>query len=232
MTWWFSGDIHVLPDGNFLSDEISGPGYNPFPWDNPSGGGGGPGAWETGYDVLDSTPPPDAPPTPPLNECATDHEALRAADEILAELGSHPNEERGYVLVRNTDGSIRMVGPFSGSRDNEGNWHIQWQFNKSILGITSYNQVVGLVHNHPTYGGDAGASNDPRHLSDDDVNVTRFLIGETARTDSGQLVHLPMNDHADPAQFRNYVLVGSTLYQVDDVSTNDAGGVVTGQCGS
>ncbi len=153
----------------------------------------------------------DLPSLPPLTPCQEETLKDRAALEAQKILdGLDKNKEWGMYLIRDPDGSIRGVGPIEGANRNGQN-QIVWNATGAELGITSWSQLVGLVHTHPMDGqGDSLAY----QFSEQDENTTQAYV----------------QAGADPS-FRQYLSVGGDLLQFGknadegDVSNDE----VTGQ---
>lgn len=134
-------------------------------------------------------------PTECEKEVTRDRAALEAAERIN---GFPDNVEHGFYLVEDGGGSVRAVGPVHGFINSEGVPQINWDLTPAELGITNWNQLVGLVHNHPrltTQG--PGIDQNRREYSQQDVDVTAAFV----------------NAGADPNKFRQYITVGNDTYQ-------------------
>lgn len=135
----------------------------------------------------------DLPAPPPLTPCQQETLKDRAALEAQKILdGLDKRKEWGMYLIRDPDGSIRGVGPIEGQNAN-GIEGIPWNATAAELGISSWSQLVGLVHTHPV---DNNADSDAYKLSPQDRNVTQAFIGAGADID-----------------FRQYISVGGDLMQ-------------------
>jgi hypothetical protein len=128
-------------------------------------------------------------PTPPLTPCQQETLKDRAALEAQKILDSlDKNKEWGMYLIQDPDGSIRGVGPISGNQTE-----LVWNASVAELGITSWDQLVGLVHTHPM---DGPRDSLARQFSGKDVNVTRTFLQGGANSN-----------------FRQYISVGGQLVQ-------------------
>lgn len=138
---------------------------------------------ELGPDRGDLPAPPEL--TPCQRETIKDRAALEA-QKILA--GLDKNKEWGMYLIQDPDGSVRGVGPIAGNHTT-----LQWNATVAELGITSWDQLVGLVHTHPK---DTPGDTDAYRFSPEDRNVTNTFVSNGANT-----------------AFRQYISVDGQLFQ-------------------
>lgn len=175
------------PDGTTVVDDIVVTGTRTF----------------QGYKVLPPFPPeviydgpvdPDAPEAPDQpgdldEDCKRQATLNRAALEAAALVGSD-GRESGFLLVRETDGSVRAIGPILGSEPDR----VDWFGNPSAYGLSDFSNVVGLVHNHPRNRSAPGVDADRRRFSQEDAEVTAFFLDAGVSSDFRQYV--VVNDDA------------------------------------
>jgi len=164
-----------------------------------------PPAGELPTDISVLQPDIEPPAPPQLAECEKetlkDRAALEAA-ERLNELTQ--SKEWGVYIIRNPDGSLRVYGPIEGTNSGGGQ-NIPWNATKAELGISSWSQVVGLVHTHPGVG---ESTQMRRQFSPNDVQVTTAFLN--AGADSG---------------FRQYIVIDGKVYEYGQ--EKDAGDIST-----
>lgn len=138
---------------------------------------------------------PMQPPTECEKEVTRDRAALEAAELI----GGFPdNLEHGFFLVEDSDGSIRAVGPVEGYLDPvTGQPSIDWDVTLAELGITSWSQLVGLVHSHPRILGQGGIDRERDEFSGEDVDVNNAFLAAGV----------------DPDKFRQYIVIDNDMHQ-------------------
>ncbi|MDO1558001.1 hypothetical protein Q0812_00990 [Brevundimonas sp. 2R-24] len=125
---------------------------NPItPWDGGGGGGGGgPGSPDSDVDQLD----PNAPPLPERpegwSEC-DDRRADELARSIRDEIRNMPDSDRreyGALIYRDANGQLQRTTLMPGT--NSGWTALNPASQPGDFGLTSWSQVVGVVHSHPT----------------------------------------------------------------------------------
>lgn len=127
-----------------------------------------PPEWVPDVAEIGAEPPGEMPPvelTPCQKETLKDRAALEAKKIID---GLPKNKEWGMYLIRDPDGSIRGVGPIEG-RYEGGRFFLDWDATPTELGISSWSQLVGLVHNHPM---DNSGDTQAYQFSPEDEEVT------------------------------------------------------------
>jgi hypothetical protein len=122
-----------------------------------------------------------------------------ALDQAGLEAGARTNSasgERGFVLIREPDGSVRAYGPIEGVT-REGTPQIDWPLNPSVYGLTDLSTVIGLVHNHPRIPEEGGTQSTARRtFSEHDVQVNAAFAARGVSSD-----------------FRQYISVGGSVYR-------------------
>jgi hypothetical protein len=111
------------------------------------------------------------------NDCR-DRNALQAAAEIKAE-PDDSDKEHGSLVYKGADGAIRHSPPIQGLVREVPLAAIEkWMTDNGV----SYSQVVGFVHNHPTYayGGTDKAVSINSYPSQNDWSFADYMVGKGA----------------------------------------------------
>ena len=182
-----------------------------YPPSGGAGGGGSPDPWST-YErdqptLDDPLNPPEGPPLPP---CSVAQGVATAGATAVKEIKDKPGSrtEYGSVLVQDPNGTIRKtpaVTTGSGDRLED------LRLNKTALGISSFSQIVGFVHNHPpiTDGrtGQAQTNEDNRRPSDADWTFFDKLLGNAAIDfGDGSRGLMPQSERPDPSKLTHIVI--------------------------
>ena len=155
-------------------------------------------------DELDLIAGGEGEDTDDVSEETTDDKACEIASLIRSQ-PNYANQEFGYFIL--SDGSgIRMSQQFSGSSGD-----IQFGPNDtlslSMLGVDSWNQVVGFVHNHPY------ETDNP--LVPGDINVINRRPSAADWNIADQISAL---QSGNPVEFRNYIIGPDNVSRQYDTS--------------
>jgi len=203
---------------------VTGPTY-----ESDGGGAGGGGGWWEGLDLTDTITPGEGEPTCPMEQPPTTDEELDEATDAkakdVADFLSQfdlTTQEFGVLIYLDSNGVVRAgqvaVGTYEDA-SGEGRPIVQ----PDPTGIDSYTQIIGYVHNHPSYGG-APIASDNRPSSDDWAMMNALFNPPDGRPG------------ADPGKFRHYIIGPDGVlreFKPEDQHNTSQGEVVTsgGTCG-
>lgn len=89
------------------------------------------------------------------NDRKTDNRAQQLAN-AMAGMGGISNTEYGAVIYRGNDGQLHTSNILTGDHDS-----VDGMQSLQQLGLTSWSQVVGVIHSHPTTYIDANGNSQP-----------------------------------------------------------------------
>lgn len=180
--------------------------------DWPGGEPTGPGGWhgEQDHDFVDDGGG-DLQDPPIVRPAGWDECQDRAADELaavaalaLSLLPDIDSREYGYIIYRDANGDLQLSTLITG--DNHSLTGLNERSQPADLGFTSWSQVVGIIHSHPSirFGSDGLPINvapaDGHHLpNQDDWRWPDFLVGQ----------------QADGVNLRQYIYHAGGLHEYD-----------------
>ncbi|MFN3815568.1 hypothetical protein [Brevundimonas sp.] len=153
--------------------------------------------WD-GYDSEQSPGPPEAPPRPDgWSDCADRaiDDLAETAANLINELPTADRQEFGYLIWRDAAGDFHLSSRIDG--DNNSLTGLNPASAPSDFGFSSWTQVVGIIHSHPT----------ERQLSDGTwVPVDPSAGHDLPNAGDWEWPDFLVSQGADAAQFRQYLL--------------------------